>query len=233
VNISAADRVSLIIHADHKKGEKTLNSHSVKFGYTAIFAVCVAAFGLCLTLPARAQNPSDQNSSSDSQSSKSNDNISAGFNLGKDASAKDVGLPIYPGARRHKDTSDDASALNMGLWGNSTGFKIAVLKMETSDSPEKVSAFYRKALAKYGKVLDCGAADAAAAKSSSGSNRQDSKDQTKSQQALDCGTDKPDKDGVELKSGTKEKQHVVGISKEGNVTTFQLVYIETHGLDDK
>ena len=37
---------------------------------------------------------------------------------------------------------------------------------------------------------------------------------------------------MELKSGTKDKQHVVGISREGSVTTFELVYIETHGLDD-
>jgi hypothetical protein len=215
------------------KTEETLTSHCVKLGYTAILAVCAAAFGFGLTPPAHAQNPGDQNSSPSSQSSKNNDNISAGFNLGKDASAKDVGLPIYPGARRHKDTSDDTSALNMGLWGGSTGFKIAVLKMETTDSPEKVGTFYRKALAKYGKVLECSAGDAVGAKSSAGSDGQDSKNQSKSQQALDCGTDKPDKDGVELKSGTKEKQHIVGISKEGNATTFQLVYIETRGLDDK
>ena len=43
----------------------------------------------------------------------------------------------------------------MGLWGGSSGFKLFVLKMESSDAPEKVAAFYRKALAKYGTVLDC------------------------------------------------------------------------------
>ena len=43
----------------------------------------------------------------------------------------------------------------MGLWGGSSGFKMAMLKMDSTDSPEKIAAFYRKALAKYGKVLTC------------------------------------------------------------------------------
>jgi hypothetical protein len=212
-----------------------LTKYSRNSARKLFFAACLVSLSLGAALPASAQNQNDQNPSSASPSGKDkgNDNISAGFNLGKDASAKDVGLPIYPGAHRHKDTNDDTSALNMGLWGGSTGFKIAVLKMETPDSLEKVDAFYRKALGKYGKVLDCSAGDPAVAKSSSGSHAQDSKAQSKSQQPLDCGTDKADKDGIELKSGTKEKQHVVGISKEGDATMFQLVYIETRGLDDK
>ena len=104
---------------------------------------------LLAALPLAAQNAKD---SSAQQSSSDNDSI--GFNLGKNASAKNVGLPIYPGARRHIDDANDSSALNMGLWGGSTGFKLSVLKMETTDAPEKVAAFYRKALAKYGTVLD-------------------------------------------------------------------------------
>src|SRR5580693_6454760 len=72
------------------------------------------------------------------------------------ATAKDAGLPLYPGARPHKDDKDDSNAANLGLWGSSFGFKLVVLKMESSDSPEKVSAFYQKALGKYGTVLNCG-----------------------------------------------------------------------------
>ena len=101
----------------------------------------------CLSQPRTQKIPARKQSSSD--------NDSIGFNLGKNASAKDVGLPIYPGARRHIDDANDSSALNMGFWGGSTGFKLFVLKMESADAPEKVAAFYRKALAKYGTVLDC------------------------------------------------------------------------------
>ena len=203
-----------------------MTGHFMKLARTLLFAA--SAVALCLS-PAHAQNQNDQNASSSGQSSsgqtsKDNDNISASLNLGKNASAKDVGLPIYPGARRRQDTDKDSSSLNMGLWGGSSGFKIALLKMETNDSPDKVSAFYHKALAKYGKVLTCGAGD---------SSQDNSDDKAKSSQTLDCDKDKSDKDGFELKSGTKEKQHIVGISKKDNVTTFQLVYIETSGLDDK
>lgn len=203
-----------------------MTGHFPKLARNLLFAA--SAVALCLT-SAHAQTQNDRTASSSgqassSQSGKDNDNFSAGLNLGKNASARDVGLPIYPGARRQQDTDKDSSSLNVGLWGGSSGFKIALLKMETNDSPDKVTAFYRKALAKYGKVLTCGAGDSAP---------DTSDDRTKSSQDLDCDKDQADKDGFELKSGTKEKQHIVGISKKDNVTTFQLIYIETRGLDNK
>jgi len=43
----------------------------------------------------------------------------------------------------------------MGIWGSSFGFKLAVMKMESNDAPEKIAEFYKKALAKYGTVLNC------------------------------------------------------------------------------
>jgi hypothetical protein len=181
-------------------------------------AASAVAF-ICAVPSARAQSSNDQNKSSQSD----NGNFSAGINLNKDASAKDVGLPLYPGSHRHQDTSDDSSALNMGLWGGSSGFKMVLLKMDSTDSADKVAAFYRKALSKYGKVLTC---------SGPGSDSADaSKDAAKSAE-LSCDNNKPDKSEIELKAGTKEKQHVVGITPEGAVTTYTLVYIETRGLDD-
>jgi hypothetical protein len=229
VNIPAALRVSCYIPNLSKETALTTRLSNLRF--SAIFAAALLFFAAAASRPAQAQASNDQNKSGQS----SDGNFSAGINLGKDASAKDVGLPLYPGSRRHQDTTDDSSALNMGLWGGSTGFKMAVLKMESTDSPEKIAAYYRKALAKYGKVLTCGGPDSASANSqssSANSDSQNSKDTPKSAQPLDCGTDKPDKGGIELKAGTKEKQHIVGITPEGNLTTFQLVYIETRGLDD-
>jgi hypothetical protein len=166
-------------------------------------------------LPLAAQ---DQKNSSAQQSSSDNDSI--GFNLGKNASAKDVGLPIYPGARRHKDDSSDSSALNMGLWGGATGFKLFVLKMESTDTPEKVAAFYRKALAKYGTVLDCSNVSASS-----------SSDDDKNSKKLTCEDEKPKPGEISLKAGSKDKQHAVGIEPNGGGTTFQLVYVETKGTD--
>jgi hypothetical protein len=186
-----------------------IHRRSLSLQVAFFFVVLLAA------LPLAAQDQKDSNTK---QSSSDNDSI--GFNLGKNASAKDVGLPIYPGARRHIDDANDSSALNMGLWGGSTGFKLFVLKMESTDAPEKVASFYRKALAKYGTVLDCSNASAAA---SSGDD--------KSSEKLTCEDEKPKPNEISLKAGTKEKQHAVGVEPNGTGTTFQLVYIETKGTD--
>ena len=183
-----------------------------------------AAIMVLILLVAVAVPAADAQDQSNPDKSSKNDNISASFDLGKDASAKDVGLPLYPGSHRHQDSKDDSASLNMGFSGGSSGFKMAMLKMDSTDSPDKIAAFYRKALSKYGKVLTCSGPGAEPSTDAS-------KDSAKSTD-LSCDHNKPDQSEIELKAGTKQNQHVVGIKLEGAVTTYQLVYIETHGLDD-
>ncbi|HEU5451832.1 MAG TPA: hypothetical protein VFU76_07605 [Terriglobales bacterium] len=146
-----------------------------------------------------------------------------GFSLSasKEASAKDIGLPLYPGAKPHKDNNDDSSAVQLGFSGGDAGFRLAVAKFESEDAPDKVAAFYRQALAKYGKVLDC----SASAKTANG--EQAPKGQ------LSCGDDWGKPGEFVYKVGTREKQHVVGVQPDGNHSTFQLVYLMQHGVDDK
>jgi hypothetical protein len=148
----------------------------------------------------------------------------AGVVLSGDASAKDVGLPLYPGSRRHKDKDkeDDSPAANFGLWGGGSGFKLVVLKMESDDSPEKVAGFYKKALAKYGKVLDC----SHPVPSDANSSKSDPK-------SLACGDDKPEKGGVLFKAGTKEKQHLAAVQPNGSGSLYQLVYVADWGNSEK
>jgi len=150
------------------------------------------------------------------------DKDGAGVTFSKQATARDVGLPVYPGARAHKDEKDDSPAVQMGLWGSSFGFKLAVMKMESNDAPEKVAEFYKKALGKYGTVLNC----------SDPSQNAKTKDKNGSSNRLECDDDKPEKGGQVFKAGTKEKQHVVGIQSNGQGCLFQLVYVEARG-DDK
>ena len=71
-------------------------------------------------------------SKSDQEKDKKSSNKSVGFVLSAEATAKDLGLPIYPGARQVKDSSEDSSALNVGLWGGSSAFRLVVLKLELS-----------------------------------------------------------------------------------------------------
>jgi hypothetical protein len=150
------------------------------------------------------------------------DKDGAGVTFSKQATSKEVGLPVYPGAKLHKDEKDDSPSVQMGIWGSTFGFKLAVMKMESNDAPGKIAEFYKKALAKYGTVLNC----------SDPSQRANAKEKTGSSNKLECDDDKPEKGGLEFKAGTKEKQHVVGIQPNGQGNLFQLVYVEARG-DDK
>ena len=148
-----------------------------------------------------------------------------GFSLSasQEASAKDIGLPLYPGAKPHQDNNDDSSAVQLGFSGGDSGFHLAVAKFESADAPDKVAAFYRQALAKYGKVLDC----SASAKPAGGEQAAAPKGQ------LTCDSDWGKAGEFVYKAGTREKQHVVGVQPEGNHSTFQLVYLMQRGVDDK
>ena len=149
---------------------------------------------------------------------------SIGFTLSADASEKDLGLPLYPGAKPYKEDADSDAALHMAMSGGSFGFKLVVLKLESSDSPEKIAAYYRKAMAKYGTVLDCSKATGNAGKT--GSDKDNEKSNT-----LTCEDDHADNGGYAYKVGTKAKQHVVAVEPKGKNTIISLIYVESP--DDK
>jgi hypothetical protein len=166
---------------------------------------------LCIPLTARAQEKPEKGDQG------------AGIYFNAEASSKDVGLPIYPGARPHKDKDEDKPSAKFGLWGGSFGFKLAVVKLESNDSPQKVATYYKKALAKYGTVLDC----------STAWSQTGDKDESESSKKLTCEDDKPKPGEMEFKAGTKEKQHIVGIQPNGSGSLFQLVYVESPDSDKK
>ncbi len=144
----------------------------------------------------------------------------AGITMAADADAKDIGLPLYPGARRHKDKDEDSPGINFNLWGwgSGSGVKLAVLKMESDDSMDKIADYYKKQLSKYGKVLDCSHPDPNAKSS-------DKKDKVDDNKPLTCADDTPDKGGLLFKSGTKSDQHVVSIQPAPHGSLFQLVHV--------
>ena len=147
----------------------------------------------------------------------------AGLIVSARATAKEVGLPIYPGSISHKDQNqdNDSPAAKLGLWGTSFGFKLVVLKMESKDTPRKVADYYQKALAKYGTVLDCKQA----------ARPQQAKDERS--EKLTCGDDKAEAGGMLFKAGTNEKQHIVGVQPKGTGVVFQLLYVEARGEKKK
>ena len=148
-------------------------------------------------------------------------NTDAGLIVSARATAKEVGLPIYPRSTPYKEQNkdDDSPAAKLGLWGSSFGFKLVVLKMESKDTPRKIADYYTKALAKYGTVLDC----------TNNAGSQQAKDEKK----LTCGDDKPDAGGMLFKAGTAEKQHIVAVQPKGNGSEFKLLYVEARGKKKK
>jgi hypothetical protein len=170
----------------------------------AIPAIAFALIFAVLPLAAQDKKDSDANKQ---------DGDSIGFVASKNATSKEIGLPLYPGSRRHKDDSDDSSSIQLGAWGRSSGFKLLVLKMDSDATPDKVTAFYRKALSKYGKVLNCS----------------DAADKNRSSDGLDCESDHGEKDETVLKSGTKDAKHIVSIKSNGSGSVYDLVYVEAKG----
>jgi hypothetical protein len=178
--------------------------------FVAVLFLCFASFfavSIGLVLPSVfAQEPEKEG---------------AGVIVSGQAGAKDVGLPLYPGSKPHKENTNESQSARLGLWGAGAGFKMNVVKMESPDSPEKVAAFYKKALAKYGKVLDCSNPSATDGEKKDSAN------------VLTCGDDRPDKGGLLLKSGTREKQHIVGIEPNVKGCVYQLVALAAWGSDSK
>ena len=76
----------------------------------------------------------------------------AGPDIHADAHARDVGLPLYPGAVKRAEPGSDShsGAFSFGLWGDSFGFRLAVASYRSDDGVEAVARFYRDALARYG-----------------------------------------------------------------------------------
>src|ERR1035437_687847 len=77
---------------------------------TGLLLIAVGSFAWT----ARAQN----------DSSKKSNGTGAGVMVSKEATAKEVGLPLYPGAKPHKDENNDSTAAQLGLWGGAFGFKL-------------------------------------------------------------------------------------------------------------
>ena len=140
------------------------------------------------------------------------------LHVGKDADASKAGLPVYPGAQPQNKENNDP--VNLALSTGSFGMKLIVAKYETDDPAEKVLAFYRDKMKKYGKVLECHSTDEKADFHS---------DDEKGSKALKC---EGDNTGPvrELKVGTEDNAHIVAIQdpQGSKRTTFAVIYLRKH-----
>jgi hypothetical protein len=135
-----------------------------------------------------------------------------------------LGLPVYPGAElvKKKDKNDGAADINMSF--GSFTLRVKAASYKSTDSPDLVAAFYRKALGRYGDVIEC-------------QNDKPVGAQTKTAEGLTCADDqknhiKVDNDlsgKMEMKAGSKQHQHIVGIDPDGSGTKIGLVALDLPG----
>ena len=148
-----------------------------------------------------------------------------------EANPADTGLSVYPGSRRKEKDSDrpdsDNHAAHVNISSSLFGVKVVAIEFTTDAQPDKVKAYYRKELGKWGKVLECpgGSGESIAIHGTdSDSDDSDSKE-------LTCGNEKGDGKTIELKAGTKERQHIVAVKPTDKGTDFALVYVVTRGKE--
>lgn len=148
--------------------------------------------------------------------------VNAGIDVHPQSSMQEIGLPVYPGARlaqKDDDGDGDDGNVSMSLWGGSFGMKLLVAKYQSTDSIDAVQGFYRDALARYGKVLDCGGV-------SMSSGASDSRTEIR----LSC--DKGDRrEGKHvLKVGASDKDfRLVALKQEGKLVTIDVVRLVIKG----
>ena len=130
------------------------------------------------------------------------------------ADVKETGLTPYPGAQPRRDSDDEHHSANVNISSSLFGLKVVALKFESGDAPDKVLAFYRKDMGKYGKVVDC-----------TGGFSMNFHHHDKDAEVTCDGNDSSHEYKEELKVGTENNQRIVAIKPSGDGSVFSVVYV--------
>lgn len=139
--------------------------------------------------------------------------------------AADLGLSVYPNAQMISDDENHKSAdvhMGFGEWE----LRVKVVRYNSSDSEDKVTAFYRQALARYGEVIAC------QGNSPVGTPTQTSQgltcaDHGHANVKIDNGEDHHSDHGFQLKAGSRRHQHIVAFeSSAPGQTRFTLIALD-------
>ena len=167
----------------------------------------------------------------DSHKDGDNDNVKIATPFGgmqvktNDAAVQSgLGLPIYPGAELVKKKDKDNGSADVNLSFGGFQLRVKAASYRSADSPDKLTAFYRQALSRYGDVIQC-------------SNNKPVGTLTRTSEGLTCDNNKENHVTVnedlsgktELKAGSKQHQHIVSIDPDGNGTKFGLVALDLPG----
>ena len=175
-----------------------------------IHVACIRLMGVMLSLAVAACGTDEQGSTG---------GVQASFVTGG-VTAADVGLPAYPGAKPYTHDDNSSDSANVDIATPLFGLKVVAVQLESPDDFEKVAAYYRQALAKYGPILEC--SDAAKRERKTESRATDDNE-------LTCDPDEPGSHKVVYKVGTEASQRIVALKPHGRGTQFNLVHVDTRG----
>ena len=128
--------------------------------------------------------------------------------------AADLGLPVYPGAQIAPDSDGDKSTdvhMGFGEWE----MRVKIVNYSVTDSQDRVVAFYKKALSRFGEVISCqdGTPVGSPAKTPEGLSC-DNKGQPNvqingSDVSINDGNHASNDMGFQLRAGSVKHQHIV------------------------
>lgn len=141
-----------------------------------------------------------------------------GLKVRTDVDPKDIGLPVYAGARRAPDDPHDSGSANVTLGIPGFGMKVIAARFESDDSSDKVLDFYRKEMKTYGSVTEC-------------KGNIDLKGDDLNSQEFTCkeGIGAEMRNKVELAVGKGSGHRIVTVEPLGKGCKFALVYLQLHG----
>jgi hypothetical protein len=150
----------------------------------------------------------------------------------------EVGLSVYPGSTAWKDDADelkhhDGNSANIDMSFGDFHLGVKATALRSTDSADKILAFYRKDMARYGEVIECQGSTTIGTPTRTG-------------QGLTCNTD--DNAGkhininisnqLELRAGSEQHMHMVeivpkdGAEKIGLVAVDLPTHLEKHDSKD-
>jgi hypothetical protein len=137
-----------------------------------------------------------------------------------------IGLSIYPGSTVWKDDAGEAkdhdshsADINMSFGDFHLGVKATALR--TTDSSDKILAFYRKDMARYGDVIECKGTTVIGTP-------------TRTAQGLTCNTDEnhgkhieiSEANQLELRAGSEQHMHIVEVQSKDGAEKIGLVALD-------
>lgn len=164
-----------------------------------------------------------------------NDNVDIGTPFGSmqvktNDNVDTIGLGItpYPGAQMVKKDKDNGAAdVNMSFGSFHLGVK--AVAYTTPDDQDTVIAFYKKDLGRYGVVLECEGSRTVGQPTRTSEGLACSDGAHKSGHIswdTDDGDSNNSSDKIELRTGSKQRQHIVAVEKKGNATKIGLVSLD-------